>query len=235
MRNIVIAAALAVILLILLLMPKLQKYKGYILAAYALVSMLLVAVPTFGNSAGLLPFYHAKEQTFYQKEFADEGTYPDALFGLAFENKTIYIKDDLDEYLDEYYQEGDTLIDGKYWLYGYYHQKNLEEFLEANEATVIADDIFNDKYIDESTKGDFKFAGYGNDMFRFMFQTCEYEEEWGNYFYHYWYYSDHLDGMEIYINPENINTSDELVILWDDKENETLFIMTRDYYDREVA
>jgi len=230
-----IAAVMAIGLLVLLLIPQLKKYKGIILAAYGFVFMLLVAVQTYRTVGGILPFYQPKEQTFYQSDFAGEGLYPDALIQLLVKGKTVYVKDDLDEYMSENIQDNAFMKDGKYWLYPRYHQVNLVNFLEASGANVVADAGYNNIIMDSIQESDFEFAGYGNDMFRFMFQLCKEKAEWGNYFYFYWYYSSYLKEMNIYINPKGITEDNELVILWNDQENETLHIMTKQYFDEEVA
>lgn len=233
--RLLIAGVLSVIVLIFLIVPSLKKYKGYILTAYAVVFMLLIAMQTFRTAGLMLPFYHAKEQLFYQKEFAEEGMYPDAMIQLIVKNKTVYVKDDLDEYVAENFQDGDFLKDNKYWLYAKYHQKNMTEFLEANGALVFADDSLNNNYIDDATINDFSYAGNGNDMFRSMFMLSNVEDEWSNNFYYYWYYCFRFKNMDVFINADGIVDADEIVLLWDDKENETTYIMTKDYYDREVA
>lgn len=230
-----IAVVMAILLLVLLLIPQLKKYKGIILAAYGFAFMLLVALQMFRTVGLMLPFYQPKDQMFYQKEFAEEGLYPDALIQLLVKNKTVYVKDDRDEYMEENCHSENGLKDGKYWLYPFYHQINMTNFLNAAGAKVVADDSYNNSFISEENQNDFDFAGYGNDMFRFMFLLSNDTGEWSNYFYHYWYYCDHLDVMNVYINPEGVNEAEEIVVLWDDKENETIYIMTKDYYDMEVA
>ena len=68
--------------------------------------------------------------------------------------------------------------------------------------------------------------------------------EVGNYFYYYWYYYEHLKEIRVFMMPgdENGNGSvfdaKELVVMWntvDGVEEEDIYIMPKNYYDREVA
>lgn len=237
--KLLIVLAVTVVAIVLLFLPATKKYRGLVLVGYGVCVFLFSAVQTLRTVPLMLPFYNARQQSFYQKEFADEAMYPDALLPLLVKGKTVYIKDDLDEYRkenEEYIDEAESYYpDGKYWTYIFYHQKNLQEFLKAAGADVVADDSFNDAFIDGDNAADFELAGYTNDMNRYLFPLSEEREEWSNSFYYYWYYSTYLDEMDLMINTDGILDADELVILCDDKENESWYVMSKDYYDTEVA
>lgn len=238
MTKMLIAVALALCVVLLLIIPKTKKYRTHILIAFAGICAVLGAAQTFRNASLILPFYHPNNQTFYQPEFAAEGTYPDAILQLLVKGKTVYIKDDLDDYLAGHSKNAETTSyfdDWKYWMYQYYHQTNLTDFLTASGATVIAADEYNDSTISGEKADDFELLGYTNDLNRYLFPLSNLNEEWSNSFFYYWYYSSYLPLSEVYVMGDDINKTKELVILSDDKENETWYVMTKDYYDREVA
>lgn len=227
---------LTAVVIAAMMIPGLKKYRGYILAAFGVGAVLLSAFQTYRTAALMLPFYHAREQAFYQREFAGEGLYPDAFLQLILKDKTVYTKDDLDDYLDEHPKtEDDTswFDDGQYWMYEFYHQTNITSFLDVTGAVVMADDNYNSAVITEEHLKDFENAGYSNDMYRYLFPLSNIDQEYSNSFYYYWYYSTFVGTKNIYINPEGIHESGEIVVLWD--KDETLYVMTKEYYDREVA
>lgn len=238
MTKMLIALALAVCVAVLLIIPITKKYRTYILLAFGCACALLGAAQTFRNASLILPFYHPDNQAFYQPQFASEGSYPDAILPLLVKGKTVYIKDDLDDYLANHSKQAESTSyfdDWKYWMYEYYHQNNLTDFLTAAGATVVAKDEYNDSIIDDEKIKDFEWLGYTNDLNRYLFPLSKLNEEWSNSFFYYWYYSTYLPLSEVYVMGENVNTATELVILSDDNENETWYVMTKDYYDREVA
>ena len=237
--KLLLVMAVTVLVITLMFLPATKKYRGRILIGFGVCALLLSAAQTLRTASLMLPFYSPREQSFYQKEFADEAMYPDALLQLVVKGRTVYIKDDLDDYMRENrytYDNGESFYpDGKYWTYIFYHQVNFQEFLEAAGANVVAADEYNSDYIDEEHAADFKLAGHTNDMNRYLFPLSERGEEWSNSFYYYWYYSTYLGEMNLYVNTDGLSEADEIVILWDDKENETWYVMSRDYYDEEVA
>ena len=231
-----LAGMLTLAVIIAMFIPNLKKYRGHVLAAYGIGAVLLSAFQTSRTAALMLPFYHAKEQTFYQSDFAKEGLYPDAILQLLVKDRTVYTKDDLDDYLREHGMMGNDTSwfdDGKYWMYQHYHQKNTSEFLRAAGAEIKAEDRFNDAVITEEQLNDFEVIGYSNDLYRYLFPLSELNDEWSNSFFYYWYYSTFIGTKNVYMNPDGMDTARELVVLWD--EDETLYVMTLDYYDREVA
>lgn len=239
--KILLAIALTVLVLILLMVPFFKKYRGLVLILYAVVFLALNALQTFRTADLILPFYHAKQQTFYQEEFAIEGQYPDALLQIALKDKKVYMKDDLREYLDthtarlipdvgNYYYD-----DGKLYMYGMYHQNNIENYLKASGITYVCDEKYNDSYILGDKTSDFEFAGHMNDMFRYLFPLHDMKGEHGNAFFFYWYYSTFIPATDLYINTDGLNEADEVVLLWDDNEAETFYLMSMDYYNKEVA
>lgn len=239
MTKLLIAAALAFAVILLLIFTKTKKQRLYILLSFCVFCVILSAAQTFRNVPLILEFFHAKNQTFYQPEFARDGAYPDAILPLMVKGKTVYIKDDLDDYIATHKrQEGDMdcyYDDGKYWMYTYYHQNNLTDFLEASGANVVAEDKYNNSFIGEEQQADFEHLGYSNDLNRYLFPLSKLNEEWSNSFYYYWYYSTELPDSNIYVNGEGLSDAAELVVLSDDSENETWYVMTKDYYDRKVA
>lgn len=232
----VLAIALMVFTIVALAIPKLKKYRSAVIIIFSLASIALSAMQTIKTADLMLPFYHPMQQSFYQKEFMKEGLYPDAFLQLLVRNKTVYTKDDLDDYLANHSKrEGDTswFDDGKYWMYEFYHQKNATAFLEAAGAKVIASDDYNNTVLTEDNLKSFEDCGYVNDLYRNLFLLSDLNDEWSNSFFYYWYYATAIGEKRIYMNPEGLEKETDLVILWD--EDETLYVMTKTYYDREVG
>lgn len=231
----VLAIALMVFTIIALAIPKLKKYRSTVLVIFGLASIALSAMQTIKTADLMLPFYHPMQQSFYQKEFMKEGLYPDALLQLLVKNKTVFTKDDLDDYLANHSKledNTDWFDDGKYWMYEFYHQINPTAFLKAAGANVIPDDAYNNSVLTEDNLKSFEDCGYINDLYRNIFLIGDSNDEWSNGFFYYWYYSAFIGEKHIYMNPEGLEKETDLVILWD--EDETLYVMTKDYYDREV-
>lgn len=213
-----------------------SKYRTRVIAGFAVIMMLMSVLYNIRLLGKLLPFYRPLNQTFYQTDFLKNGEYPDSLLMLLFKGKTVYLKDDAVPSSDTH---------GRHWIYGYYHLHNVEWFLECMDAKPVLDDGMNDIILDDAKIGnDFEELGITNDMFRNSFMYNDMEGEWGNYFYYYWYYYERLDTIRAYMNVnvdsqgKTVFDTDELVLLWnavDGVEEEDIYIMTRDYFDKEVA
>jgi len=225
----VIIYGLALLALIMIIIKK--EYRIKIISGYLICIVLLNIAYNYKVLPLVAPFYRSANQTFYQEEFLENGEFPDAFLPLILKGKTIITPND-PQTIDE------ATAVGRDWLYAYYHIKNITNYMELNDAQVINDESLNGIYVSDEKKGDFYDLGYANDMFRYTFICNDFWEELGNYFTYYWYYFENLDEMHFYINPEGIKDAKELIILWDNsngKENEDYYLMTKDYYDREVA
>ncbi len=236
--KVIFVAALTVTACVLLLMKR--SYKRQILVAY----FCIIAAFSVYYNIKLLPampdisFNRPFMQTFYQKAFLNTGEFPDSLLPLILKGKTVYTKNDPMDF-----EEADAM--GKNWLYGYYHVKNAVNYLKLVRAKVECDEGMNGTMVtDLQIREDFHRLGPSNDMFRYSFVCNDFWEELGNAFTYYWYYSTHLSETEVFINigtdknGEDINTSKELVMLWDSpmgpKEEENIYIMTKAYYEEMV-
>ena len=210
------------------------KYRMHILAAFAVLMILMNGLYNVKLLGKLLPFYRPTNQTFYQTQFLENGEYPDSLLMLLLKDRDVYIKDDPAKNTHN-----------RYWLYKYYHFYNAKWFLENTGASVICDGSMNEAMVDKTTiENDFEEFGIINDMYRNCFKYNDIEKEWGNYFYYYWYYFEYQDTIRAYLNTkedpngETVFDANELVILWDDveeEEYEDIYIMTKAYYEAEVA
>ncbi len=235
MMKYIAVAVLTVIAFILMHWKK--KYCVRIFAAFILTMVMLSIAYNVKVASLVVPFYRPFNQTFYQTDFLKQGEYPDSFLTLLFKNRIVYTKDDRMT-IDE------SVAEGKNWLYAYYHNENAINFMELSGATVIPDTALNDTMVDGEGKKDFQDLGYANDMFRYSFLCNDFFEELGNYFTYYWYYSDYLPEIHVYLNTTdtqkygNIFNADELVVLWDgspENEAENLYIMTKAYYEGEVS
>lgn len=215
-----------------------REYKNRILLCFGVLIALMSGLYDIRLLGKLLPVYRPSNQTFYQTEFLENGEYPDSLLMLLFKDKKVYVKDE--EFLLYQVEE-----QHKFFLYAYYHAKDVYSFLDYAGASTIRDDKMNGTMIDEDRLAeDFTELGITNDMFRYCFMYNDIQDEPGRYFNYYWYYYELLDTIRAYMNimpdsnGETVFDADELVILWntvDGTEEEDIYIMTKDYYDKEVA
>ena len=215
-----------------------REYKNRILLCFGVLIALMSGLYDIRLLGKLLPIYRPLNQTFYQTEFLENGEYPDSLLMLLFKDKKVYVKDE--EFLLYQVEE-----QHKHFLYAYYHAKDVYSFLDYAGASTIRDDKMNGTMIDEDRLAeDFSELGITNDMFRYCFMYNDIQDEPGRYFNYFWYYYELLDTIRAYMNimpdskGETVFNADELVILWntvDGTEEEDIYIMTKDYYDKEVA
>lgn len=235
MRYLVITG-LAVIAGILIRLK--SKYRNLILICFCVVMLIMSGLYNVKLLGKLLPSFKPVNQTFYQPEFLEKGEYPDSLLMLLFKGKTVYVKD------DEYYIPA-AEQHGKTFMYAYHHSRDIFRFLDYAGAMAIHDKNVKEVAIDKDlAERDFEELGITNDMFRYCFMYNLISDEPGNYFSYYWYYYEYLKTIKAYINiapdknGETVFDSDELMILWntfDGVEEEDIYIMTKAYYDTEVA
>lgn len=214
-----------------------REYKGQILTGFVIVMILLSLVHNARVTSLVVPFYRPMNQIFYQTEFLEKGEYPDSFLPLLLKDKKVYTKDDritLEQAMGE----------GKNWLYSYYHNENAINILKLSGAEVVPDAALNSSFVEETQMEVFEDLGYANDMFRYSFLLNSFWEELGNYFTYYWYYADLMPELHVYLNGEqdtageSVFDAKELVVLWDgspSQEAENLYIMTKNYYESEVA
>lgn len=231
--KLLIMGLLTIGMIVLLLIKPTRKYRNVILGLYGVAVLGLSASATWRTASLTLPFYYPSSQTFYQREFLDNGEYPDAFLPLLLKGKTVYTKDD--GFCSDEKMNVDWTEDGKYWIYFFYHMRNAKSFLETAGANVIPDVKYNDIVLNDAQKAYFEDLGLSNDMYRYMFPLSDIEEEWSNGFYYYWYYSCFAGPSHVYICSQDIEDAEELLILWTDEMNEDLYIISKDYYEKEVA
>lgn len=215
-----------------------SEYRNRILICFGVSAIIMSGLYNVRLLGKLLPFYRPVNQTFYQTRFLENGEYPDSLLMLLFKDKKVYVKKE-NVFLSQAQEQN------KSFLYAYYHAKNEYRFLEYAGAELIKDKSMNDVMLtEEKLDSDFEELGITNDMFRYCFMYNNIKEEPGNYFNYYWYYYEYLDTVRAYMNVkedskgETVFDADEMVMLWDtadEGEEEDIYIMTKDYYDREVA
>ena len=207
------------------------KYRLQLISAFVLYVILMNIFYNFRIIPNMtLKFKRPFNQLIYQSDYKDSLEFPDAFLELVIDGKSVYTKN------DPYTIEEAEAI-GYDWLYAYYHMNNPVLFLEHYGANVVKDEAMNMTFVTEEKKADFEQIGYANDMLR---NVCMYYPdiyETATYFYHQWYYADHMDGLKVYVNYEGINDTDEYVFLWqnvDGTELEEFYFMTKDYYDRNI-
>lgn len=212
-----------------------SKYRMHITCVFVVYVILMNVLYNQRYVGNLMTFKRPVNQLIYQEEYVNTKEFPDAFLQLIVDGKTIYTKCD---YVSIEEAEGQ----GFDYLYSYYHFRNPVNYLEHYGSTVISDEMYNNSVIESRFTSDFEDIGYANDLLR---NVCMYYPQDGTvistYFFHYWYYAEHLNEMHIYVNFDGIYDSDELVFLWQNEvkdgkilEEEDFYLMTKDYYDRNI-
>ena len=188
---------------------------------------------------GIVPFTTTKEQLFYNAEHPEE-SYPGAILPLIVAGKQIRVKDDITHYK---FDMSDPVAPWELHLGEIYYGLNSKNLLAAMDAELIPDSSLNDVKVEADAPEKFTILGASNDLYRFSCAANDIPEEYGNYFHYYFYYTAHGRPMYIYLNADDVGAltpdgEEELVALWERLPKgcgENLFIMSREYYDREVA
>ena len=210
-----------------------KEYRVKLTLLFLVYVILMNVVYNYRNRGSLLTFHRPVNQLIYQEGYLESKEFPDAFLQLIVNGKTTYTKMD-PVTIEE--AEGN----GYDFLYAYYHYKNPVNYLTHYGSNVISDELLNNSVINKKMKGDFEHIGYANDMLR---NACMYYDKESSdvttYFYHYWYYGEHVKALNIYVNFDGLYDSDELVFLWQNQmedgkilEEEDFYLMTKDYYDR---
>ncbi len=220
------------------LIRKKSKYRNHILFTAGILMILMSAFYNIRTLGRLLEFVRPLNQAFYQNRYLDSGSYPDSLLMTLLEGKTVYVKDDA-------YMIEEAEAHGKNFNYALYHARNEYYLLEYLNTELVKDASMNDVFLPEERVGsDFESLGQINDMLRYCFLYGDLLYESADYFAYYWYYYEYLDEIKAYLcketdrNGETVFTSDELVMFWnvyEDREEEDLYIMTRDYYESMIG
>ena len=224
---------------LLLLMHFKKAYRSRILLGALLVLFLGNLFFSLRDLEGIVPFTSTKEQLFYNADHPEE-TYPGAILPLIVSGKRIRVKDDITRYE---FDMSDPVAPWELHLGEIYYGLNSKNLLAAMGAELVPDSSINDVKIEEDAAGQFTVLGASNDLYRFSCAANDIPEEYGNYFHYYYYYTAHGRPMYIYLNADDVSAltpagEEELVALWQRLPKgcgENLFIMSRDYYDREVA
>lgn len=212
-----------------------SKYRVYITFAFITYVILTNILYNVVYAKNLLKFQRPVNQLIYQEEYADSKEFPDAFLQLIVDGKTVYTKKD-PVTIEE--AEGD----GFDYLYSYYHYKNPVKYLIHYGSNVVSEETYNNSVINEEKATDFSDIGYANDMLRNVCLLAKQDSTViSTYFFYYWYYAEHLNGMHVYVNFDGLNDSNELVLLWQNEEEngrkleeEDFYLMTKDYYDRNI-
>ena len=239
--KIIIALALTLAALAALHLPILKKKKGIILALYAIGMILFFAVYNTRTMDNITRFYHPYDQTVYQMGFFENKEYPDAFLDELFKGKTVYTPDDAvsvsDDVIPDEIKE-QTEDDDNYWLYPYYHGVNMWNYMSLHGASVVKEEDLNGIILSDPQKACYEDLGPANDMLRYMFPLTPYYGEWGNAFYHYWYFSSFIGDARIYVCPEEMTDAKELVVIWQHEEyhdTDSYYIAAKSYYDEVIS
>lgn len=230
---------IAVLAIITIVMIRIFKnFRKQIILAFLLCITLVSFMVTIKDIGGLVNLVRPFNQLFFQPEFLEEGVYADSILPLMVEGKTVYTKDDIEHF--EYDMNGEALWE--YNLWDIHYGINSENLLKAFGADTIRDSSMNGITITGDTQNDFELLGSANDMLRFSGVVGDGDEEYWNYFHHYYIYTVHGSPSHIYLHIDDkgslLKGSDaELVAIWQripDKLGEDLYIMDKEYYDKNV-
>lgn len=223
------------ILPVLLLL--LKKHRTLILCGFLAVLVCLNGFFSFGQLYDILPMARTVNQFFYQEKNLAQGSYPDAILPYLLQDKTVYTPND---FYHLTYDMNDPNAPWEHELGKIYHGRNAANLMRFSGAKVECRDELNGILPTEVQRSDFESIGVTNDMYRNSFAINEIPEEYGNYFHYYYYYTysfredDRKEPMQLYIQSEDLAEAEELVLLWT-KSPEQLYLMSYDYYQREVA
>ena len=228
--KIALSMGLTIVVIALLLIKSLKKYRGRIVFFYGCAIVCLFAFYNLRTANLILPFYHPTNQMFYQPEFAEEGLYPDSFLPYLLKGKTVHISDygvDLDADCNSFYA----------WVEGRVMTKDIMNILEnfgadvvitpANENEILAESISSEK----SRALCFDLGGF-NDAFRYAFFHNDLNTEFGNGFYYYWFYSSSMKPFNLLVDPKTAEADADLYVLKDEDDN--LVILSEEVYAREV-
>ena len=166
--------------------------------------------------------------------------YPGAVLPLIVADKTVYVKDDFNH---PEFDMNDPEAPWELHLKEIYYGINSRNLLRAFDANVVADPSLNGITITKEQAESFTDLGRSNDLYRFSSAANDIDVEYGNYFHYYYYYTARGEEMHVYLqafDAKELTPVDDtdLVAIWQELEDgygENLFIMTKSYYDKEVA
>lgn len=218
----------------------------------AAVFIFLIAVNLYSFTKGYtdkVSLYtpKASNQTMYMPEFFETGMYPDAFIRALVRDKKVYIYADFNPYVNypsHGHDHSEDVGEGEvFFSYDYYYDNNYGLLLKKYAKETEADNSLPEpeevaRIIGPDEKKEyFTFLGYAGDMLRNAFLVNE-DREYVNSYFHYahtYYYTDE-DTAEVsfkaYISPEDLSAEDELVAIWDSREN--LYLMSRRYYEDKI-
>lgn len=212
-------------------MKKFKKNRIQIIIVFLVCIAFIGGYNTFTGLNRLVPMIRPFNQLFYQPEYLDEGIYADSVLPLIINDRKIYTKDDIKHF--EFDMNGEAVWE--YVLNDIHYGVNSENILKAFGAETLRDASLNDATITEDIKKDFEILGSANDMYRYSGAVGYGQEEYWNYFHHCFMFNDHASPLKIYLHVTDMDS--ELVALWQKIPKgygEDLFIMDKDYYEKNV-
>lgn len=187
-------------------------------------------------------------QTAYMTDFLKDGRYPDALLRALIRDKKVSVWADFSPYIN-YPSHGhdhsddpaiDTFFSKEYYVdnnYGLFFRKYSKEGV-TDHSLPSPEQVRKVRFKDLRDER-FVLCGSTPDMLRNTFLLNEDREYVNSYFhYSYVYYSCVLEeylenSFRFYLADEDIENADELVAIWDRKEN--LYVMSREFYEENMA
>ena len=129
--------------------------------------------------------------------------------------------------------------------FDYYYDNNYGNFFRkyakegvADESLPSPEEVRKAKIL-KNMKDSFVQVGYTADMERYAFMLNDDPEYVNSYFHYSYYYYTCVEesvfdtNFRMFIADEDIENAEELVAIWDDREN--LYVMSREFYDRNIA
>lgn len=229
---------LVVLLLAVIALLAIRFFKNYtrqIILAFLICITIVSGFFMLRDIGGLTDFIRPYNQLYYQSEFLKDGLYSDAILPLMVKDKTVYVKDDLED-IDL------STFGPDHWeahLDEIHYGVNTESLLNAFGANVKRDESLNDIVVTDDIQKDFEDFGSANDMLRFSGAVGNIEEKYGNFFHHQYIFYSKGQPLHIYLHLNDkgsliSGTDDELVVLWQKKDEgfgEDIYIMDKEYCD----
>ena len=227
---------------------KRSDIKKCIIGILGIILIFLNAWYYIHDFADKVPLYtfSIKNQTMYHPSFFRRGINQDAFMRVFLSDRCVDYAREIRPYSDygvTDYGEGH----GGDFPSAYYSDNNYARYFEEYAGSTKTDTALPclehdamEPYLD-----DFTDMGQDNDMLRYSFIVNRENLYVSSYFHYAWVYHTMAGGndwgiyfhgkpfLTLHIQKDGIDSDDELVALWDPQEN--LYLMTRRYYDENLA
>lgn len=206
---------------------------------FALLAVAAIVFCIYTNSRGLddeLVMDGFENQHIYQERFRNEEMLPDAYLRELVRYKKVYVPYEVKTY-EAYSDKAEEDRDSEF-SQTYYKENNLSRyFFEYAGECEVDDKLLKFEEVTqlkeekpELFEDNFEKIGLINDMLRYDFLTNQEATRESSYFWYSWYYKSFAEHKGwyayLYADIEDVEGADELVAIWDKREN--LYLMSKE-------